>query len=109
MFWAPLALSSLPEIFDIPQSIANRSLENEIFLGLLSDCSVLSGLAGWLAMSSITLRHRLTYRAENLNIASLQGSLGRFLTVFRNFAFLVSKFFLVLFDCLGLVKKTCEA
>ena len=44
-------------------------------------------------MSSITLRHRLTYRAENLNIASLKGSPGSFLTVFEIFLVLVSKIF----------------
>ena len=45
---------------------------------------------------SITLWHRLSYIAENLNTASLLGSLGSFLRVFRNFAFLVSKFFSIL-------------
>ena len=68
----------------ITARIANRSLENGIFLGLLSDCSV---LCLSVCLSSITLWHRLSYRAENLNIASLLGYLGRFLSVFRNFAF----------------------
>ena len=72
-------------VMEYGKSVANRSLENGIFLGLLSDCSVL--LCGSVAMSSITLGHRLSYRAENLNIASLLGYLGRFLSVFRNFAF----------------------
>ena len=35
----------------------------------------------------ITLLYQVSYRAANLNTASLLGSLGRFLSVFRNFTF----------------------
>ena len=44
---------------------------------------------------SITLLYRMSYRAGNLNTASLLGSLERFLSFFRNFAFLVSKCFII--------------
>ena len=65
--------------------VANRSLENWIFL--VCPVIALFCVCMYVCVSSITLWHRLSYRAENLNITSLLGYLGRFLSVFRNFAF----------------------
>ena len=41
----------------------------------------------YVCMSSITLRHRLSYRAENLNTACLLRYLWRFWGFFQNFVF----------------------